>query len=61
MGLNYLTKKESEMDLDAALLQLAIGLESCKTKRDAMNLLHDAVELGRRIERQNKKVKKCRM
>jgi hypothetical protein len=55
MGLNYLTKEESEMDLDAALLQLAIGLQSCKTKRDAMNLLHDAVELGRRIEHQKAK------
>lgn len=55
MGLNYLTKEESEMNLDAALLQLAIGLQSCKTKRDAMNLLHDAVELGRRIEHQKAK------
>lgn len=45
---NYLTPKEVEMmTLDDCLLQLTIGLETCKTKRDAMELLMDAVQLGK--------------
>ena len=46
--LNYLTTKEAEMPLDMALLQLALGLETCKTKAEVVRLLMDAVELGRR-------------
>lgn len=46
--LNYLTEKEAKMPLDMALLQLALGLQSCNSKEDAVNLLKDAVELGRR-------------
>ncbi len=46
--LNYLTNKEAEMPLELALLQIALGLQTCKTKGDVIELLQDAVELGRR-------------
>ncbi len=46
--LNYLTEKEAKMPLDLALSQLVLGLQSCKTKGDVVDLLKDAVELGRR-------------
>jgi len=46
--MNYLTEEEAKMPLDFALLQLAIGLQTCKTKGDVVKLLEDAVELGRR-------------
>lgn len=48
LKLNYLTEKEAKMPLDMALLQLALGLQSCNSKEEAVNLLKDAVELGRR-------------
>lgn len=48
MKLNYLTEQEAEMPLEMALMQLSLGLQSCKTKGDAVGLLMDAVELGRR-------------
>jgi len=44
----YLTEEEAKMPLDMALLQLALGLQTCKTKGAVVELLHDAVELGRR-------------
>ena len=34
MKLNYLTEEEAEMSLDMALLQIALGLQTCKTKGD---------------------------
>lgn len=46
--LNYLTEEEAKMPLDWALLQIVMGLQTCKTKGDAVELLKDAVELGRR-------------
>jgi hypothetical protein len=46
--LSYLTETEAEMPLDLALLQISLGLQTCKTKGDVVNLLGDAVELGRR-------------
>lgn len=49
--LNYLTEEEAKMPIGLALLQLAIGLQSCSTKGNAVELLGDAVELGRRLER----------
>jgi hypothetical protein len=50
---NYLTEEEARMPLDAALLQLTLGLQTCNTKMDAIKILEDAVELGRR-RRKNK-------
>jgi hypothetical protein len=50
MKLHYLTEAEAIMPLDLALLQLALGLQTCKTKGDVVALLKDAVELGRRME-----------
>jgi hypothetical protein len=46
--LNYLTEKEAEMPLEMALAQITLGLQTCKTKGDVIELLKDAVELGRR-------------
>lgn len=46
--LNYLTETEAKMPLREALLQLTLGLQTCKTKKDVVELLEDAVELGRR-------------
>ncbi len=51
---NYLTKEESEMPLNMALRQIVLGLQSCKTKGDALELLEDAVGLG------IKKEQKCK-
>jgi hypothetical protein len=48
--LNYLTEQEARMPLDFALMQLALGLQTCKTKGAAVALLEDAVELGRRLK-----------
>jgi uncharacterized protein YukJ len=48
---NYLTDEEAKMPLKEALLQLTLGLQTCKTKGDVMRLLEDAVELGRREQR----------
>jgi hypothetical protein len=48
MKLNYLTEEEAKMPLDMALLQIVLGLQTCKTKGDVVRLLKDAVELGRR-------------
>lgn len=48
MKLSYLTEDEAKMPLDMALMQLALGLQTCKTKGEAVRLLLDAVELGRR-------------
>lgn len=46
--LRYLTEDEAKLPTDWALLQLAIGLQTCQTKGDVADLLQDAVELGRR-------------
>lgn len=45
--LKYLTEEETKMPLDLCLSQLTLGLQSCKTKGDAKELLMDAVKLGR--------------
>jgi len=45
--MNYLTKEEVKMPLHLALLQLSLGLQTCKTKGDVVGLLMDAVELGK--------------
>lgn len=48
MKLNYLTEEEAKMPLEMALLQIVLGIQHCKTKKDVGELLKDAVELGRR-------------
>ena len=49
MKLNYLTEEEvKKLTLEEALLQLALGLQTCDTRKDVVELLKDAVELGRR-------------
>jgi hypothetical protein len=47
----YLTDEEAKMPLEQSLLQLALGLQTCKTKGDAVDLLKDAVKLGELQER----------
>jgi hypothetical protein len=46
--MNYLTEEEARMPLEMALGQLVLGIETCKTRGEVINLLKDAVELGRR-------------
>lgn len=46
--LSYLTEEEAKMPLHMALLQLTLGLQTCKTKKDAVILLNDAFILGKR-------------
>lgn len=46
--LNYLSEEEAKMPLEMALSQIALGLKTCKTIGEAVDLLEDAVELGRR-------------
>jgi len=43
---NYLTEQEATMPIEQSLLQLCLGLETCKTKEDVVELLKDAVKLG---------------
>lgn len=38
---NYLTDKEAEMSRDLVDFQIAIGLQTCETKGDVMELLQD--------------------
>lgn len=52
--MNYLTEEEAKMPLDMALGQLVLGIETCKTRAEVINLLKDAVELGRRSRNENK-------
>ena len=51
MKLNYLTEEEAKMPLEMALLQLVLGIQTCQTKGDVVELLEDAVELGRREQK----------
>ena len=37
----YLTEKEAEMDSTLVDLQIVLGLQTCKTKQDTLNLLKD--------------------
>jgi hypothetical protein len=67
--LNYLTETEAKFPTKWALLQITFGLQSCKTKGDAIKLLEDAVELGRRktdksskdrkVNKSERKSKRC--
>lgn len=41
MGYNYLTKKEAEMEPKLVDAQIALGLKTCKTGKDVLNLLED--------------------
>lgn len=53
MKLNYLTEEEAKMPLHMALLQITQGLQSCKTKGEATELLEDAVTIGRQAEKED--------
>jgi hypothetical protein len=39
--LNYLSPKEAELPKDMVDLQIVLGLQSCKTKQDVIELLED--------------------
>ena len=39
--LNYLSLKETEMPKDMIDMQIVLGLQSCKTKQDVIELLED--------------------
>ena len=41
MKWNYATDKEAKMKPDLFDLQIVLGLQSCETKNDVMNLLKD--------------------
>ena len=46
--LNYLTEEEAKMPTELALLQIALGLLTCDTKGEVVELLWDVFELGKR-------------
>lgn len=48
---DYLTEEEKKMPLDIKLMQMALGLESCKTVGDAVNLIKEIYEMGREDSR----------
>jgi|GEM_PF-5615335 len=41
MGYNYLTKEEAEMEPRLVNAQIVLGLKTCKTGKDVLNLLED--------------------
>ncbi len=47
--LQYLTEKELEMPKEMVDLQIVLGLQSCKTKSDVVQLLSDAREHERHL------------
>ena len=49
---SYLTEEESKMPSRMALSQLALGLQTCKTEGDAVDLLNDAFILGKRTNKE---------
>jgi hypothetical protein len=49
-----LTEEEAKMPLEMAPLQIVLGLEFCKTKGEAVELLEDAMELGQRRASRNR-------
>ena len=46
---NYLTEEEAKMPTELALLQLMLGIQTCKNKSDVLDLLWDAFTLGKEI------------
>lgn len=53
--MSYLTEEEKKMPNDVRVLQLVLGLQTCKTKKDAGDLIKEAQELA--IEDYKKRVK----
>lgn len=51
----YLTEKEAKMDSDSVDLQIVLGLQTCKTKQDVLNLLKD-VRQHERLKQIRRKV-----
>ena len=41
MNWNYLSEQEAKMEPDLVDLQIVLGLEHCKTKKDVLELLQD--------------------
>lgn len=41
MKWNYLSEQEASMEPNLVDLQIVLGLQSCRTKNDVMNLLKD--------------------
>lgn len=46
MKTSYLTEEERKMPIEAILLQVALGLQTCKTKGDVVDLLREVYHLG---------------
>lgn len=55
--MNYLTEEEKKMPNEMRLLQLALGLESCRTRKDAHELLKEAQEIA--VEDYKQKVREA--
>jgi len=57
MKWNYLSEQEAKMEPDLVDLQIVLGLQSCKTKKDVLELLQDVRQHERLqiIEQQKKK------
>lgn len=47
----YLSKEERDMPIEFRLIQMVLGLQSCKTKEDAKEILREAYQMGREDER----------
>ena len=48
MKLNYFTEKESKMPKNGLFLQGVLGLKTCKTKKDAMNIFSDIWKIAQK-------------
>ncbi len=53
MNWKYLTENDVKMSSDCVDLQIVFGLQSCKTKKDVLDLLHD-VRQHERLQMANK-------
>jgi len=61
MKWNYLTEKEAEMQSDLVDLQIVLGLQTCKTKGDVLELLkdvrqHERIEIRKVTQKKEQKV-----
>jgi len=58
MKWNYLSEQEVKMEPALVDLQIVLGLQSCRTKKDVLNLLKDVRQYERLqiIEQQRKRI-----
>ena len=49
--IKYLTEEEKKMPKDLMLLQISLGLQSCKTKGDVVDLLNEVYDISKQNER----------